>query len=119
MSDRIKLEGLEVEAGIGVYDHERGVTQRLVIDVTAETDVAAAAATDELSLSLDYDAFARICREEATTQHHELIETVAEKIAGRILAEHPGRVQRVHVRVAKPGAVPDARTVAVEITRPR
>jgi dihydroneopterin aldolase len=91
VADRITLEGLFVQAGIGVYPHEHGA-------------------------SVDYDALARLCREVARSQHHDLIETVAEKIADRVLALP--RVARVRVRVEKPGAVPDARAVAVELTRP-
>ncbi len=116
VADRITLEGLFVQAGIGVYPHEHGIEQRLVIDVAVETDVREAARAGALGASVDYDAHARLCREVARSQHHDLIETVAEKIADRVLALP--RVARVRVRVEKPGAVPDARAVAVELTRP-
>lgn len=115
--DEVRLEGLEVGASIGVYDHERGVLQRLVVDVVAECDLARAAQTDALEDSLDYDGIAAICRAVATERHHQLIETVAETIAARVGARFAGRVDAVRVRVAKPGAVPDAATVAVQLRR--
>lgn len=118
MTDRISVLGLEVRGGIGVYDHEKGVDQRLVIDVELEVDLRAAAKADALAQTVDYDQVAEICREVVSARHHELIETVAETIAERMLALAE-TVQGVTVRVDKPGAVPDAQTVRVELSRRR
>ena len=115
--DRIKLEGLVIDASVGVYEFEHHIRQRLEIDVTAEIDLAEAGESDRLEAGLDYDGLARHCREVVAERHHQLVESVAESIAARVLRDE--RIRRVDVRVAKPGAVPDARTVAVEITRPR
>jgi dihydroneopterin aldolase len=117
MSDRVRIEGLAIEAEIGAHAHERGRKQLLLVDIVVETDISAAAAHDALSMTVDYDAVARAAREEATSMHHVLIETVAEKIAERVRLELGPRAAGVFVRVEKPGAVPDARTVAVEIER--
>ena len=117
MSDQILLCGLEVFAPIGVYEHERGIEQQLIFDVTADFDVAKAGHSDDLADTLDYDRMAAICREVATSRHHELIEVLAEQVAARVLAELG--VTGVQVQVSKPGAVPDAQTVAVRIQRPR
>lgn len=118
MTDRISVLGLEVEGGIGVYDHEKGVTQRLVLDVELVVDLQNAGRTDALEATVDYDQVAEICREVVSSGHHDLIETVAETIAQRTLALS-ARIEGVTVRVDKPGAVPDARTVRVEVTRRR
>jgi dihydroneopterin aldolase len=115
--DRVKLEGLAIDASVGVYEFEHQVRQRLEIDVTAEIDLTEAGRSDRLEAGLDYDGIARHCREVVAERHHQLIESIAESIAARVL--HDERVDRVEVRVAKPGAVPDARTVAVEIRRQR
>ncbi len=115
--DTIILAGLRVDAGIGVYPHERTHKQTLVIDVRVKTSIRAAAEKDDLQKSVDYDGLAETCRQVAQEKHHALIETVAEKIARRVLRTPAGLVGSVFVRVAKPGAVPDAALVAVEITR--
>lgn len=115
--DRIRLEGLELQAPIGVYGHERGVTQRLVISVSVELDLRSSAASDRLSDTVDYDGLAEICRTVVAARHHDLIETVAEGIATQILRESVA--EAVEVRVEKPGAVRDCRTAAVEIRRTR
>jgi dihydroneopterin aldolase len=117
VDDVISVEGLKVDARIGVYPFEAEIRQRLLIDLRLRTDIAPAASSDDVSKTIDYDAVAEIARSTAREQHHRLIETVAEKIAARILDRWRGQVRQVSVRVAKPGAVPDAFTVAVEIVR--
>jgi len=118
MADRIALIGLELEAGIGVYPHEKGVAQRLIVDVEMEISLWQVSQRDALDATIDYDEVAEICREVVRSQHHNLIETVAEKIAVRVV-ELDLRIGQVTVRVEKPTAVPGARTVRVEITRHR
>lgn len=117
MTDQILLCGLEVFAPIGVYEHEHGIEQRLLFDVAADFDVSKPGRSDDLRDTLDYDRMAAICREVATLKHHALIEVLAEQIAARVLAELG--VSGVEVKVSKPGAVPDAQTVAVRIRRTR
>ena len=118
MIDRTCVEGLRVEASVGVYDFEYKIKQTLVIDVVAHADLTRAGQTDDLQFAVDYDRIAKVCREVATEQHHRLIETIATQIAERTLAQL-SQVMMVDVRVAKPGAVPDAASVAVEIQRAR
>lgn len=119
MADHIALIGLELPARIGVYSHEKGVEQRLVLDVELEVEgLSKAAELDTLEATIDYDQVAEICREVVRSGHHQLIETVAEKIAERVV-ELDLRIGQVTVRVEKPGAVAGARTVRVEITRER
>ncbi|MBX2812812.1 MAG: dihydroneopterin aldolase [Myxococcales bacterium] len=117
MFDRISIEGLEIGVPVGVYEAEKGIFQRVVIDVSVRCDVREAAASDALEFSLDYDQVASTCRVVATSQHHQLIETIAEKIAARLHELLGERIREVWVKVAKPGAVPDARSVSVEICR--
>ena len=50
------VRGLEVEAGIGVYDHEHGRLQRLVIDVTLELEPRP---IERLADTIDYEQVAQ------------------------------------------------------------
>ena len=113
--DRVRLEGLELQAQIGVYDREQGVRQTLVITVSVERDLRPGGSSDRLADTVDYDRIAAVCRDVVNERHHHLIETVAERIAARLRSEHAASA--VDVRVEKPGAVPGCRTVAVEIRR--
>lgn len=117
--DVVFVERLRVDAGIGVYPHEQGILQRLELDLWVGTDVRAAADGDDLGRTVDYDALAAIARRVACAQHHQLIETVAERIAEEVLRAWPRRVQAVRVRVRKLGALADADAVGVELLRRR
>ncbi|MDP1738087.1 MAG: dihydroneopterin aldolase [Caulobacter sp.] len=112
---KIFVRGLEVQAEVGVYAHERGRTQPLVVDV--ELDVTAVHA-ERLSQTVNYETIAAAARHLAAEGHIELVEMFAEQLAERCLADP--RVTRARVRVEKPLALaPDAQAAGVEITAVR
>jgi dihydroneopterin aldolase len=101
-SDRITLTGLRVHGRHGVYEHERTHGQDFVVDVTVWLDLGSAAATDQLSATLDYGALAQRAARIVGGDPCNLIETVAARIATDVLTNH--RVQTVEVTVHKPTA---------------
>ena len=109
---KVFVTGLKVQAEIGVYRHEIGRVQPLVIDV--ELDVPSAGA-QRLSETLNYETILASAREIAGGGHIELVETFAERLAQACLADP--RVTRARVRVEKPLALaPDAVAAGVELT---
>ena len=115
MSDVIELRGLAVDTVIGVFAWERGVRQRLLLDLDLPTDAAAAA--EDLSRTVDYDAVSRYVREFAEASERQLIETFAEELATELL-ERFG-LPWVDLVVAKPGAVADCADIRLRIRRER
>lgn len=118
-TDRISLTGLRASAFHGVLEHERRTGQVFIIDVTIWLDLEAAAATDDLDLTVHYGELAEEVVAAVETEPVDLIETVAERVAGVALAHRP--VHRVEVTVHKPSApitVPFS-DVAVTIVRTR
>ena len=109
---RVFVTGLKVQAEIGVYKHEIGRVQPLVVDV--ELDVPTAGA-DRLAETLNYETILTAARDIAAQGHIELVETFAERLARACLADP--RVTQARVRVEKPLALaPDAVGAGVEIT---
>jgi dihydroneopterin aldolase len=100
--DRITLTGLRVFGRHGVHEHERAQGQEFVVDATIWLDLAPAAATDELSATLDYSALAQRAARIVGGQPCNLIETVAARIATEVLTDH--RVHAVEITVHKPHA---------------
>lgn len=94
------VRGLEVAAGIGVYDHEQGRLQRLVIDVTLEM---APAPIERLGDTINYETVAEAARAIVAAGHIGLVETFAERLALAMLED--ARVRRCAVRIEKPGAL--------------
>ena len=117
--DRITLTGLRVRAHHGVFDFERVEGQEFVIDVAVAVDLTAAASGDELDRTVNYGELAEAVAAAVERDPVDLIETVAERVAGVALA-YPA-VEEVEVTVHKPEApisVPFA-DVAVTIVRSR
>lgn len=113
--DKVFIEGLEVDTVIGVYDWERGIRQCLRLDLECGWDVRAPAAGDELACALDYAAVAARIQAFAGEARFQLVETFAERLAGVLMAEFG--IAWLRLRLTKPGAVPVADGVGVEIER--
>ena len=115
VTTKVFVRGLRLDAEVGVYPHERGRLQPLVVDV--ELDIAAAG-FERLSDTLDYSTVAAAARDLAASGHIELVEVFAERLAERCFSDP--RVTRARVRVEKPQALaPEAAGAGVEITAVR
>ena len=115
--DRITLTGLRVHGHHGVHEHERERGQEFVVDATVWLDLGPAAATDELSATLDYAALAQRAARIVGGPPCNLIETVAERIAQDVLIDQ--RVRAVEVTVHKPAAPLPLRVGDVAVTAHR
>jgi dihydroneopterin aldolase len=112
--DLVSVRSLSVQAVIGVHDWEREITQTLVFTVDMAADVRSAARRDDLADALDYSAVARTIASVVRDGRFRLIETAAERVAERLLADHPVAWLRLEVR--KPIAA-GGYTAAVTIER--
>jgi dihydroneopterin aldolase len=111
LASKVFVTGVKVQAEIGVYRHEIGRVQPLIVDV--ELDVPTGA-SDRLSETLNYEAILQAAQDVAAEGHIALVETFAHRLAGRCLADP--RVSRARVRVEKPLALaPDAVGAGVEV----
>lgn len=113
--DTITIKDLEVSYHIGVPDAERAAPQRLLISVAMEHDIRAAAASDDLTRTIDYYAVCQRLKKLGEGRSWRLIETLADEIARVVMQEFgPPRVQ---VEVKK-FIIPETRHVSVQVTRP-
>jgi len=117
--DEIRLEGLRVFGNHGVFDHERENGQDFVIDLALTVRAERAAQTDDVADTVHYGEVADAVADIVAGDPVNLIETLAERIAARVLA-FPG-VLAVRVTVHKPQAPIQQQftDVSVTITRNR
>jgi dihydroneopterin aldolase len=108
------VRALEVQAGIGIYDHEHGRLQSLLIDVTLELKPAP---VESLSDTVNYEDVARAAHEIIAGGHIGLVEKFAERLALACLTDP--RVRRVTVRVEKPSALESAGAAGCEVVLAR
>ncbi len=113
--DIIFLHDLRVETVIGIWEWERKIRQTVAIDLEMSADIRKAAASDSVDDTLNYKAVAKRLQEFVADSSFQLVETLAEKIAGIVLDEF--NVAWVRVRVNKPGAIRGAKDVGVLIER--
>ncbi len=117
MDDRIVLSDLRLRGRHGVGDGERARPQDFAVTIECPTDARRAAATDDVADALDYRRLRAIATEvvEGTSRH--LLETLADTIARRVLAEVG--VAWVRVRVTKVAPAGWEGPAAVEVRRGR
>ncbi|UZW60331.1 dihydroneopterin aldolase [Lysobacter enzymogenes] len=113
--DHVFIEGLEIEAVIGIYDWEREIRQPLVFDLEMAFDNAVPAASDAIEHTLDYAAVCARITAFVADSRFGLVETLAERVAAIAIEEFG--VRRVALKLTKPGAIRNARGVGVRIVR--
>ncbi len=113
--DIVYIRELEIETIIGIYDWERKQKQIVSLDLEMAADISAGAASDDIENTLDYKAVAKRLIKFIEGSEYQLIETLAEKIAGIVIQEFS--VPWLKLRIGKPGAVTGAKDVGVVIER--
>lgn len=102
-TDRIFLRALPFYARHGLNAAEQELGQRFVVDVDWWLDTRPAAWADDLTLTVSYQTVYDQVRAVVENDRVHLIETLAERIAMRLL-DHFGPIEQVRVVVHKPGA---------------
>jgi len=115
--DKTFIKDLLVRGIIGIHEWEREKPQDILINITAFTDTSRAAQSDDLGDCVDYSALAKKVQAHAETSARFTVEALANDLA-RICLEQKG-IEKVIMRVEKPGAVRFAQSVGVEIERSR
>ena len=119
MADELTVRGIECFGHHGVFEFERREGQTFVIDLTLGLDTAPAAASDDLHDTVDYGSLVAAVQAAVETDPVDLIETLAQRIAGVCLLDD--RVEWARVTVHKPDAPIEAtfQDVTLTITRER
>ncbi len=119
MTDELAVIGIECFGHHGVFEFERREGQTFVIDLALGIDTVSAAASDDLRDTVDYGSLVASVQAAVENDPVDLIETLAQRIAGVCLLD--GRVEWARVTVHKPDAPIEATfaDVALTITRKR
>lgn len=118
MSDKILIRGLRVPCIIGLWDWERQVRQELLMDIDLFVDTSKAGAADDMLQSVSYAEVAELVLADSSASRFQLIEALGAHLINRILEKFPP-VERLRLEIKKPGAVPEADYVGIELERSR
>lgn len=115
--DRILIEGLSFYCIIGINEWERVAKQVIEIDLTLYADLTPAAKSDDVSQTVNYRDVSRKVRDFVEGSSFGLVEKLADGVARLCIEDE--RVQRVDVKLRKPGALRLGRSVGLDISRTR
>ncbi|MDE0961133.1 MAG: dihydroneopterin aldolase [Planctomycetota bacterium] len=115
--DAIHIEDLLVRTVIGIFDHERDRCQDVAINITIWTDIAKAAASDDIEDAVNYRELTKNIIQHVSASHCLLLERLVQEVADLILEEH--QIIATRVKIEKPGALRHSRSVGIEILRER
>jgi FolB domain-containing protein len=115
--DKVFIKDLLARGIIGINEWERKKPQDILINIVIFADLHKAGETDNLSDCVDYRTVAKAIMAHAETSQRLTVEALAGDIA-KICLNYTG-VEKVKVKVEKPGAVRFSRSVGVEIERSR
>jgi len=111
----VRVEGLRLDAEVGVYASERGRKQPITVSLEAEVASEAVHPGADLGHALNYAALAETVRQVVGRQHHELLEDLAQNLADRMFADP--RIVRIALKIDKLTALDDAASVGVSYER--
>jgi len=115
--DQVFIKNLLVRGIIGINDWERETLQDILINIVMLVDLYAAGVSDDIADCVNYRTIAKKVQAHTESARRFTVEALATDLA-HLCLEEPG-VQKVRVRVEKPGAVRFSDSVGVEIERDR
>ena len=115
--DKILIKDLLLRGIIGINPDERVNKQDILINVVMFYDIRKAAETDDIAYALNYKSVTKRIIGHVEESRDFLVEKMVTDIARIIITEFG--VERVQVRLEKPGALRFADSVGIEIERTR
>lgn len=115
--DKIIIRDLLLRGIIGINPDERVKKQDILLNIVMYHDISPAAETDDITDAANYKEISKRVIEFVEDSSFLLVERLVTEIARLILTEFS--INRVQVRVEKPGALRFASSVGIEIDRRR
>ncbi len=115
--DKIIIKDLLLRGIIGINEEERVNQQDILINIVMYADTRAAANSDDINDAINYRTITKRIIRHVEGSSDFLVEKLVNDIARIILVEYD--LDRVIVRLEKPGALRFAKSVGIEIDRSR
>jgi len=113
--DIIFIHGLQANCVVGVFEWEKNISQKIILDLDLAFDIKPAAISDKLEDTLNYKAVSEKLIEMLEASRFDLIETMAEEAAKFVLQNFD--VKWIRLRLDKGGVVKNVRSVGILIER--
>jgi 7,8-dihydroneopterin aldolase/epimerase/oxygenase len=113
---RIRLEGIRFRARHGASRAERDLPQDFEASLEVALPVSALPRADTRARVFDYDRLASLVVDEGTKSSYKLLETLAERLAERVLADTPALSATVRVKKFGPPTAASVDAVSIELS---
>jgi len=111
------VRDLSLIAMVGIYENEKRYPQRILVNIDCAVQEHGGALEDDIRNVVSYEKVVKNVKSIVQDGHVNLLETLAEKIADKILKNRS--IKRIRVRVEKLDIIPEASSVGIEIERTR
>lgn len=111
------IKKLEIMTFIGIYDWEKNKKQKIILDIKIKLNTRNYFIKKDIKEYIDYDKISKIVTFYIKNNSFELIEELAEKVASILL--NNCNTSQVYIKVTKPGAIKNAKSVGICIKRNR
>ncbi len=115
--DQVMIRDLSIQGILGINPEERTTKQEILVNAMLWVDTRRAGVTDDIEDAVNYRTIAKKMIAHIEQGEPMLVERLVQELADICLAD--SRVERVEISVEKPGALRFARSVGINITRPR
>lgn len=109
------IEGLKVDAIIGVHDWERKIRQDIIFDIEMSYQEYVANDTDDIKDAIDYQNVCECIIEYVKNTQFQLVESLAEKVCTLILDNF--KIKKIKLKLNKGEVATGAKNVGVIIER--
>ena len=115
--DLIFLNDFLIQANIGVYKHEKEITQPLRINIIAKVKNPRKINDNNLNSVVCYNQISKKIKKIIKSGHTILLEKLAEKIFEECFKNK--RIETMKIRLEKLDAIQDAESAGIEVERSR
>lgn len=115
--DIIFINGLTIPITIGVYEWEKSIKQKIILDIEIITDISKASREDDINSTIDYKLISDEIINYLGSTSFDLVETLATNVVDLIFKQ--SSASRIKLKVTKPKAIAAAVSVGVCIDRTR
>ncbi len=109
------VRDLALIAMVGIYEHEKKHPQRILVNIDCAVKESGGALEDDIRNVVSYEKIVKNIKSIVQDGHVNLVETLAEKIADKVLKNRA--IKRVRIRVEKLDIIAEASSVGIEIER--
>lgn len=110
----IFFNNIELLCKIGVYEHERKNPQRVIVNLKLILSDEVSPKNDKIDETLNYDIIYRKIKDISSSQHFNLVETLANQIFKYL--QSLNKISDLTVSVSKPDIYQDCKEVGYEIS---